>query len=153
MSRTPDHRHGELFEDDGILLGTTSISSLPGEIRFDGSKFSLTDAVGEYDPRSGGGISPVQHQALDTLVHDIAETCYYELTYGVGNRVTAETWWTSAAKITKVRETAYMYSGTKVSTETTRQYDGSGILVSTLVTTYSYSGNKIISALCVYSEP
>lgn len=152
MPGTPDARHGELLEDDGILLGTTPGATVQGEIRYTGSRFSMYDASGEYDPRSGGGISPTQHRDLDQLVHEIAETCYYEVTYASG-KATAETWWTSAAKTTKVREILYTYSGNKVTTETWHQYDGSGTLVATLVITYSYTGSQISSGSYVYSEP
>jgi len=106
-----------------------------------------------YALATGGGITEAQHKGLDQLVHELAESCYYEVTYGSGSRVDAETWWTTAAKLIKVRETTYTYSSGKAATETIRQYDGTGTLVATLVITYTYSGSKVASATYAYSEP
>lgn len=90
----------------------------------------------------GSGLSEADHRLLDQLVHEIAETCYYETTYS-GWRLTQEGWWTDSSKTTPIRVIDYTYSGPRISTEVRRQYDGSGILVETLTLTYVYSGWRV----------
>lgn len=93
---------------------------------------------------AGSGISEAQHEALDTLVHDIDETSYDEVTY-TGSKVTKYTVWASAAKLLKIREETYTYSGIKVSSVVTVQYDGAGATKMTMTESYTYSGNKVAS--------
>lgn len=101
---------------------------------------------------SGGGLNPTTHRDLDQLVHMIAEAAYYEVSYS-GSRVNVETWWTDAAKTTKIREVTYGYTGSRVSSETWRQYDASGVQVATFTITYTYTGPRVTSANLTYSEP
>ena len=61
MTRTPDARAGELFEDDGIILGSTAIAAKPGEIRFNGTRFSMVDSSGEFDPRTSVSLHAPTH--------------------------------------------------------------------------------------------
>jgi hypothetical protein len=106
MPQTPDRHPGPLEEDDEILLGpNTSDPTVVGGIRLVGGAFKLCDAAGVFDPRTGGsGITEPQHEALDTLTHDIDETSYDEVTYGSGSRVASYIVWASAAKLLKIRE-------------------------------------------------
>ena len=108
--------------------------------------------MGEFNPRSGGGITEAQHKVLDQLVHDLAETCYYEITWD-GPRATAETWWTTSGKLVKVREITYTYDGSRCTQELWEQYNGSGTKVATLQIDYTYSGPRVASADYTYSEP
>ncbi len=105
----------------------------------------LTDLI-------GGGLTPTTHRDIDQLVHMLAENAYYEVTYA-GPRVTAETWWTDAAKTAKIREVTYGYTGSRVSSETWRQYDASGVQIATFAVTYTYTGPRVTSANLTYLEP
>lgn len=53
MPRTPDRRPG-VADEEGIDFETTSAAVAAGQVRYDGTSFSFYDALGEYDPRSGG---------------------------------------------------------------------------------------------------
>ena len=127
--RTPDRHHGveeqegTVYYDDGIA------ASQEGEIRYNGGAFSFYDSVGVYDPRSGGGgISEAQHEALDTLVHNLAETSYEEITRS-GGQVTDVVVWTTSGKTTKVRETNITRSGGQLSQIVHKHYDGTGTII------------------------
>ena len=102
------------------------------------------ESGGVWEPFTGGGITPAQHEDLDTLVHDLAEDCYTEYTYS-GNRITAIGIYTDVTKTLKIRDFAYTYSGNRIQTEAVRQYDGSETLLKTMTYTYSYSGGNIAS--------
>ena len=106
--------------------------------------FEMVDSIGAFNPRTGGGISPSEHRELDQLVHEVAESCYYEPTYS-GWRIVSESWWTDSSKTTLIRKIDYTYSGWRVTTETIRQYDASGAVVETLTGTYTYSGWQVVS--------
>lgn len=88
------------------------------------------------------GLSASKHRNLDQLVHDIAEDSFTEVSYA-GNRVTALTVWTSAAKTTKIREELYTYTGNKVTTIVTNQYDENGALKETYTETITYVGSRV----------
>lgn len=53
MAKTPDRRPGPSFEE-AVLFDSTVAATAAGEQRYDGTKFSMFDASGEFDPRSGG---------------------------------------------------------------------------------------------------
>lgn len=93
---------------------------------------------------AGSGITEPQHEALDTLTHEITETSYDEVTYSGGNP-TSYIVWETAAKLKKVREETYSYVSGKVSQAVTKQYDGTGTLKATLTEDYTYAGSKVTS--------
>jgi hypothetical protein len=101
---------------------------------------------------AGGGITEGQHRNLDQLVHEIAEDYYEEFTYSAG-KITNITHWTDAGKTTKIREQIFTYTGNKVNTIVTKQYDGAGVVKSgeTMTETFAYSGNSITSITAVMS--
>ena len=107
---------------------------------------NVQDALEDLDSAiSAGGLTPAAHRVLDQLVHDIAEDSYDEYIYS-GNKVTDIKIWTDNGKTTLIRWTTFTYSGNKVSTIVTKQYDGAGVLVpttGTLTETYTYSGNSV----------
>lgn len=75
MPRTPDRSPGVLEEDEEIQLGANpGAPAVAGGLRYDGTDFQFRDAAGTFNPRSGGGISEPQHEALDTLAHNLSET-------------------------------------------------------------------------------
>lgn len=151
MGVTPDRFPGSREEDELVLRPATEDPATEGALRYVNGAWRLVDGSGVFDPRTGGsGLTPAQHNALDQLVHDVTESCFYEIAYS-GNRITTETWWTDATKTTKVREIGYTYSGSLVTTETWRQYDGAGVEVEALTITYTYSGNRVVSATYVRS--
>jgi hypothetical protein len=156
MSRTPDSNVGPLQEGEAIILGDAGGDPSTS----DDYGFPRTYKVwrnGELIKQAPNAsdiwilLDEKQHRILQPLVHDVVETCYYEVTYA-GSKVMAEIWWTNVSKLTKIREIAYTYTGSKVSTETWYQYKA-GVKVATSIFAYTYSGNAIISATQTYSEP
>lgn len=94
----------------------------------------------------GGALTPENHRPLDQLVHNVAESCYSEYVYS-GNKIQDIIIWTNSGKTTKIRETNFTFTGSKVATETIKQYDGSGAIISgeTMTGTYTYSGSQLNS--------
>ena len=92
------------------------------------------------------------HRDLDQLVHEIAEDYYEEFTYA-GNKITNITHWTDAGKTVKIREQIFTYTGNKVNTAVTKQYDAAGVVLTgeTMTETYAYSGNNVSSITAVIS--
>jgi hypothetical protein len=93
---------------------------------------------------TGGALTPSNHRPLDQLVHNIAETSYEELVY-TGNQLDAIIIWTNSGKTIKIRENLYTYASGRPATETIKQYDGAGAVITgeTLTGTYTYSGNQL----------
>lgn len=145
MPRTPDRAPG-VAQEEGIDFEDTGVAPSAGSVRYTGTRFSLKDASGEYDPRSGGGISEAQHGALDTLIHNLAETCYTEVTRA-GGQVNSVTTWTSSGKTTKVRSVDVTRSAGQVATITRKHYDGAGALITgqTMTGTVARSGGRVTS--------
>lgn len=146
MGTTPDRRPGPLIEDEEIRLSPNAAApSQAGAFNYNGGSFQFRDAAGAFDPRSGGGgITEAQHELLDTLTHEIAETSWEEYTYSSG-RVVSVVVWASAAKLLKVREEQYTYSGGFVSQVVITQYDGTGAVKATVTEIYTYSAGRVAS--------
>lgn len=53
MVRTKDRNPG-VSDEEGVVLEGSVAASEVGEMRYDGTRFSFYDTIGEYDPRSGG---------------------------------------------------------------------------------------------------
>lgn len=106
------------------------------------SSSNVQDALEELDAAvAAGGITEGQHEALDTLVHNIAESSFEEGTYsGPFNRLSNVTIWTDGTKTTKIREVNFTYTGARVTTVVTIQYDEFGIAQDTLTETITYVG-------------
>jgi len=102
-------------------------------------------ATWQEAPGASSGITTLQHRNLDQLVHLIAEDSFEEYIYGTGNRIDNIIVWTDSGMTTKIREEQFTYSGNRVDTAITIQYNAAGIAVETLIETFSYSGNKITS--------
>lgn len=100
---------------------------------------SLTDMV-----TGGGGLTPGSHEIIDSLVHDLAETCYTEISRTSG-RVASITVWTSPAKLIKVREAILTRTSGLVSQVVENQYDGAGVLVQTLTHVITRTGGSVTS--------
>lgn len=148
MPRTPNREHGEL-ETEGIALDSVGTDPpADGGIRFNGSDFRMKDLLGVFNPRSGGGISEAQHEVLDTLVHELAETSYLEATRS-GGQISAVTVWTNILKTTKIREALITRGGGQVTVVIEKQYNGAGTLVQTLTHTITRSGGQVASVATV----
>jgi len=97
-----------------------------------------------FEPASGSGLTAGQHDNLDTLVHDLAETSFKEALYS-GNNMTSFKGSATSSKILKIRQSTFTYAANKLDTATKIQYNGAGAAVQTLVSTFTYSGNQLSS--------
>lgn len=97
-----------------------------------------------------GGTTQIEHEYLDTLVHNLAETSYEEYSY-TGARVSNITVWNSSSKTTKIREYQYTYSGRKVSQTIEIQYNSLGIEVERLTSSIGYAANQVVNISMVES--
>ncbi len=108
---------------------------------FDGTERTLSTLL-----TGGTGITPAEHEAIDSLVHSLAEDFHEEIVRTAG-KVSRVTHWTDGTKTTKIRETRITRSGGKVSSVVNEQYDGAGTLIvgQTLTETINRSGGKVVS--------
>lgn len=146
MPKTPDRTPGAA-DEEATFYEPTSPASAVGEVRFTGTRFSMYDSTGEFDP-NGDGVNEAEHKALRDLIHFVdhgpadgwASGSYKESVYS-GVTLTNETWWESNSKIKKIVQLDVTYSGVFPSTEVWKMYDtdGSSVLV-TLTDAISYSG-------------
>lgn len=100
----------------------------------------------------GGGISAAQHEAIDSLVHRVAETSYVEVTRTSG-QVSSVIVWETSAKLKKVRETTVSRTSGQASTVVEKHYDAAGTVVvgQTLTHTIARSGGRVASIDTVQS--
>lgn len=129
MSPTPDRRAGTRFEERLRLTSDDGLTSdVAGDVTFDGADFSMRDSIGTFNPRTGGGLSETQHEALDSLTHDLTESHTVTITKASGkvSQVLAEVTpgGTDIRKVDILTRT----SG-KVSTLRVTQYDGTGVTI------------------------
>lgn len=92
-----------------------------------------------------GLVTPVDsdnHEFLDTLVHDIAETGYNDVTY-IGNKISSIIFWTSSLKVKKVREYQLQYTANKVTRVISIQYDSNGLENSRLTEDVFYDNGLV----------
>lgn len=134
--------------DEGVLVGTEKAT----ELNFVGTAVTVTQVAGvgnegkklvTISGTGGGGITEPQHEALDTLAHDIVEDSYDEFIY-TGNRVTQIITWTDITKTTKIREQQISYAGSRVTQVIDIQYDGAGVETYRVTEAYTYSGSKVV---------
>lgn len=149
---TPDRTPGpELveklqFEDEGHT------ADAEGEFTylFGSGRFSMRDAAGEYDPRTGGsGLSEAQHKVLRQLIHFIDEGPAEGFTSGAYKETlpsadifpTSVIWWESSSKLKKIVEKTITWTGVNATTIVWKVYDTDGSTVLATVTdAISYSG-------------
>jgi hypothetical protein len=87
------------------------------------------------------------HEQFDTLVHDLSESNFQEVAYASGF-VSAVTYWTSAAKTLKIRESLFNYTvDDLISSVVERQFDSAGAQVQQLVHTYSYNPDETLASI------
>jgi len=100
--------------------------------------FRVADGSGASDALSRGA-----HEALDSLVHELAETSYEEVTR-LGGLVTDVIVWTDSGKTIKVREMNLTRASGRVSVIVRKQYNA-GVLVQTMTSTITRSGGHVAS--------
>lgn len=155
MGRTPDAADGPRYEEE-LRMEDRGAEYSPGAVgymAYANGSFAMRDASGVFDPRSGsGGITESQHESLDTLVHDIAEDSYIEITRSSG-KVTDVVIWTDSGKTKKIREWNITRSSGKVSQVVAKQYDGNGDLITgqTLTSSITRTGGQVSSITSVES--
>lgn len=97
---------------------------------------------------SASGVTVSEHENLDTLVHNLAETSYNQYIYSGKNLVTKSVW-TSVAMTDRVRESRFSYGGAGnkfLTSSIEEQYDVDGsTVVQTLNKIFFYSGNDLIN--------
>jgi len=146
-----DERVADLFFLDQTAEGQPAEEGL---VRYVGSDLVgfINGETKSLTAGAGGGITPAQHEVLDTLVHNVAESCYFEVTR-TGNRVSDLTWYTDAGKGTKVREINITRTSGKVSQIVMKQYDAAGdpITGQTLTGTVARTGGRVDSITWVES--
>lgn len=82
------------------------------------------------------------NETLDTLVHNIAEDSFDEVTYGgvCGERIDRITTWTDAGMTLRIRECLLTYdAGGRIDAVTTTQYGSTGSVVYTMTETFGYA--------------
>ena len=144
MPRTPDNIGGPLIETEYAQFYDEygAIPAENGTLVYHDGYFYVRDAYGAFNLRTAGGISEDEHEILDTLVHDIDETSYDEVTYVTG-LVSSYIVWETAAKLKKIREEAYTYTPSRlVSKVVTKQYDAAGAVKMTMTEDYTYVNNR-----------
>ncbi len=143
---TPDTFPGKLVEElIELETNTNSIVSMPaGTLKFDGNDFEFKDGLGAFNPRSGGsGITESQHDNLDDLVHDIAETCDWIITRSGGKVSTIDIQSTSGSPL--IRKYEFTRSAGKVSAIEEIQYNGAGTEIQRLSYTVTRTSGKVTS--------
>lgn len=93
---------------------------------------------------AGSGITEPQHEVLDTLTHELAETAYTENTYTSG-KLTQVIVWTSVAKLIKIRQSVFTYTGANLTTSVTTQHNGAGAVIATLTKVFSYASGNLVN--------
>ena len=145
MPLTPDRSPGPRLEEKLTLTNDGYTADSPGDMVFDGTSFKLRDAIGVFDPRTGGsGITEAQHEVLDTLTHWLNETNWQEIIRS-GGKVTQAIHWTDSGKTLKIREVLVTRSAGKVSQIDLIQYDGTGTEKQRLTGVITWSGGKVAS--------
>jgi hypothetical protein len=87
------------------------------------------------------------HEGYDTLVHDLAESNFQEVSYAAG-LVTSIVYWTTPAKTLKIREALFTYNpDDTVNVVTERQYDGAGVQTQQLVHSYAYNPDETLASI------
>jgi hypothetical protein len=146
MPTTPDRAPGPSKEertDYDVQIGVSTDAE--GQVLYSDGGFKMRDSTGEFDPRSGGGLSEAQHEVLDTLVHALAETCYLEVTRS-GGRVSNVTVWTDSGKTKKIRElTNIVRTGGRIDSYDVIQYDGVGAVKQTVSYAVTRTAGRVSS--------
>lgn len=116
------------------------------------AKVQVNPFTGELDlvgtGAGGTGITQAQHEALDTLVHNISEDTFDEIIRDVNGKLVGVIQWTDGTKTTKVREYVVNTRGNRfINKITTIQYDAAGSEIVRLEQTINRTGSRIDSVV------
>lgn len=151
---TPDRFPGDREEEQVVLTPDPSAAPPAGGLAYDGTGFKFRDSVGEFDPRSGSGLSEAQHRALRQLIHFIddgpaegfASGAYKETLPTASPFPTSIIWWESSSKLKKIVEKTITRVGVGASTVAPtpiiwKIYDTDGTTVlATITDSITYTG-------------
>ena len=146
MPATPDRRPGPLEEEEEIRFITDpgASPSAAGSMTYDPgvAEFKMQDGVGVFNPRSGGGISEAQHEALDTLVHSLDESHEQVPTFsadGIMTLVVAQ----GIGGGTLIRDMDLMTADSDglITGARVRQRNGLGVIVQTITAVVTNTGS------------
>jgi len=148
MGRTPDRFPGPREDEELVLEERLDDPPTVGGLRYVAGRFRLRDAGGLFNPRIDSAEASAQHEALDTLVHRIAEDAHLELVRDGAGRLSSVIHWTDPTRTTKVREVVLTRDAQdRVSQLQEKQYDGAGTLIATLTTVLTRSvAGRVTSA-------
>lgn len=130
---------------DEYFPGRGLITAGSGIIVTTGTNFvQITNTGGGGIP--GSGISLEEHETIDSLVHNLAETQTTEIIRsGPGNKITGVEVRTVPVTGTLIRSTSVTRAGGKVTQVIESQHDEAGAIIQTLTSTINRSGGKVIS--------
>lgn len=150
MPRTPDRHPGPLEEEQIRLLLPEGEGDGYGLLYYDlDGYFVFCDAYGDFNPRTGGGISAYDHKILRQLIHFIddgpaegfASGAYRETLPSAAVFPTSVIWWESSSKLKKIVEKSITWSGANATVIKWEVYDTDGLTVLATVTdAIGYSG-------------
>ena len=139
---------GQSNVEDLNLVDTSGGGALDErDLSYRDGSFVLQDSTGAFDPRL---VDRADHASIDDLVHGLAEDSYQEITRTAG-AVTSVVVWTDSGKTVKIRETTITRSGGQVSQTVEEQYDGAGLLIQTLTSTFTRVSGQVTSVDVVES--
>lgn len=93
----------------------------------------------------GSGISLTEHETIDSLVHNLAETSITEITRDGGGLVTNVDVRNLPVTGTLIRSTTITRAAGKVTQIVENQHDGAGAVIQTLTSVINRDGNTVVS--------
>lgn len=136
------------IECAGLVLNDATHRDATVKVTRSGNDMQFTDpSTGTKklsELAAGGGMTESAHEALDTLTHELAETCWTEVVR-TGGLVTSIVTWETSGKLKKVRETLITRTTGQVSQVVTKHYDAAGTLKVTLTKDISRTGGQVTS--------
>ena len=129
-------RTRDLINDELEFVDAGQDPATVGGVRHNTGRLKGKDNAGVFDLR----FSHPDHEAVDSLVHELAETSDTEIVYG-DDGPTSITTYTDGGHTTKIRETTITYTAGDVTTVVEKQYNAAGSIVQTLTHTYSYNAD------------
>jgi hypothetical protein len=131
-----------------VQVGGTGNVSINGQYTLPTADGDAGDVLTTDGAGAASWSSPsTAHEQFDTLVHDLSESNFQEVTYASGF-VSAITYWTSAAKTLKIRESLFNYTvDDLISSVVERQFNSAGAQVQQLVHTYNYNPDETLASI------
>jgi hypothetical protein len=140
-----------ISEDEASI----TIESAPATVTIDTLDASVTinttQASIEINAIDTPAISLADHDALESLAHEIAESNDTEYVTDGDGYLTQITVWTSALHTRKIREKLLTYGADGPTLTVETQYDNTGAAVATLTKSFTYSSGVLVSTTTVRS--